>query len=585
MTGIAGHRERVAAVRAGVAQRVHLVGSDRAVLLHPGLHPHPHGMPRARADEFLFARILVAHGPPGSDGQVGWHVFHQDFLLAAKTAANARLDHADALDRQVQHRGQDAPGVERHLRAGANHQPVILIPIGHCHVRLDMRLLNLGYFILGFEDVVGFGKAFFHIADVDPNLRRQVVLRVRVCEVDVFRLVMQNGRARLHRFTRIQQPRQQLVLHVNQLQRLVSDLFCLRRHKCHPVAHEAHLIIQRERVQRPRDRVRLPGGRVDHTWNILVGQHCCYTGQRFGARGINAADSRVHDWAAQHLRHQHIAHAQIISEGGFALHQLDRVDFLLRLAHRAALRGFRRGPHLRHQPRAGFQARTAAPHGDGGITDWSMVRRAGFRRPTFYRLCARSRHPTVAGRQVDRRHVFAAQNRRSAQNGLHWFGVSRTAAQHTRKRLAHLVLAGVRRCLQQCLRCQHHSWRAVPALDRPALHEGLLDHAQALGLLPALVWVLAHALDGLDCVPFSLRRQHRARVDCLAVEQYRAGSTLAVLAAAKFRAKITFTPQHVQQRVRSIGVQLFHHAVNGQVDIHASPRIMRWTSRAAISMR
>ena len=106
------------------------------------------------------------------------NVFHQNFLLAAEAAADARLDHADSLDGQSQHGRQHSADVERHLRGGANHQSVIFIPIGDTHMRLDVRLLNFWHFVFGFEDFIGFGETFFHIANVNADFCGEILFGI-----------------------------------------------------------------------------------------------------------------------------------------------------------------------------------------------------------------------------------------------------------------------------------------------------------------------------------------------------------------------------------------------------------------------
>ena len=76
--------------------------------LTPGLYAYPHGMARACCRKFLFPAELHYHPSPGGNGQVGGYIFDQHFLLAPKTAPDARFDHADTLDRQPQHRARAA---------------------------------------------------------------------------------------------------------------------------------------------------------------------------------------------------------------------------------------------------------------------------------------------------------------------------------------------------------------------------------------------------------------------------------------------------------------------------------------------
>ncbi len=174
--------------------------------------------------------------------------------------------------------------MERHLRAAADHQAVVFVPIGDDDVRLDVRLLHLGHAVLALEDVVGFGKALLHVADVDADVRRQVAAGVGAGKIDVFRLVVQDRRPGLHRLRRIEQGRQRLVLDLDQLERLLGDLLALGGHESHPVANEAHASVQREGIQRTRDGVGLPGGGIDHARDVLPGEHRGHAGQAPGRR-------------------------------------------------------------------------------------------------------------------------------------------------------------------------------------------------------------------------------------------------------------------------------------------------------------
>ncbi len=101
MTGIAGYSQRVAAVCAGIAEAVHLVGRDRAIFQHAGLEFDPHRVACARANEFLFTCHFVEHRTSSRNRQMSSDIFNQHFLLAAKPAADSGFDHSDALDRQV----------------------------------------------------------------------------------------------------------------------------------------------------------------------------------------------------------------------------------------------------------------------------------------------------------------------------------------------------------------------------------------------------------------------------------------------------------------------------------------------------
>ena len=198
VAGVAGDGQRVVAVGAGVAEHAHLVGHHPPVFHDAGAHADDHRVARGAGHELLFAGVLQLHRPAGGDGQVRADVLDHHLLLVAEPAADARFDDADALDRQPQHRRQDAAGVERHLRAGADHQAVILIPVGDADERLDRRLLHPRHLVLALEDVVGRLQRGVHIAQLDVDMRGQVAQRVAFGERHVVRLVVDHRRARLH---------------------------------------------------------------------------------------------------------------------------------------------------------------------------------------------------------------------------------------------------------------------------------------------------------------------------------------------------------------------------------------------------
>ncbi len=106
------------------------------------------------------------------------NIFHQYFLLAAETTADARLDDADPLYRQTQHGSHHAAHMEWNLRGSADHESIILIPIGDTDMRLDMRLLNFWHFVERLEDHIGIAEAFFHIANVNADVRREILVWV-----------------------------------------------------------------------------------------------------------------------------------------------------------------------------------------------------------------------------------------------------------------------------------------------------------------------------------------------------------------------------------------------------------------------
>ncbi len=180
----------MAAIRAGVTQRVHLVGGDRSIRFDAGFHLDPHRMPGACREELLGARVFEADGPTRCNRQVRGDILDQHFLLPAKATANAGLDHPDTLGRKVKHRRKLTAHVERHLRACANDETIVFIPVRHGHVRLDVRLLHLGNFVGALKNMISLIESLIDVTNVDANLSRQVAIRVRMIEIYIVRLIV-----------------------------------------------------------------------------------------------------------------------------------------------------------------------------------------------------------------------------------------------------------------------------------------------------------------------------------------------------------------------------------------------------------
>jgi len=279
VAGVAGHSEGMVAVCARVAQHAHFVRHDPPVGHDTGAHGDAHRVARGAGEELLLARILHLDRPPGCDGQVRADVLDQHFLFVAKAAADARLDDPDTFDGQAEHRREDAPRMERHLRARPDDQPVILVPVGDADHRLDGRLLHLRDLVLALEDVVRRGQRGIHVAQLDADGRGQVARGVAVCKWHILRLVVDNRRAGRHRLARVQDRGQFLVLDLDQAERALRDFLALRRDRSHAVSDAAQLAVQAEEVQRAGDRVGLARGGVHHARDVRMGQHRMDAGQ------------------------------------------------------------------------------------------------------------------------------------------------------------------------------------------------------------------------------------------------------------------------------------------------------------------
>ncbi len=173
--GVGEHGEGVGAVGAGVLGGVHLDGVEDAVGPGPHLHPDAEGVPGAGRDELLGAGVLPAGGAAGAHGDQGADVFDQDLLLDPEAAADAGLDHPDAVDGQVQDPGDDAPQVEGDLGAGVQDQAPVVVEVGLADVGLQGGVLGVLGLAGGLHHHGAVGEGGRGVAHGDVHRRRQVV--------------------------------------------------------------------------------------------------------------------------------------------------------------------------------------------------------------------------------------------------------------------------------------------------------------------------------------------------------------------------------------------------------------------------
>ena len=233
------------AVRAGVGQDAHFVGGDRAVALDAGLHPDPHRMAGAGGDKFLFAGVFVNDRAARGNGQMCGNILHQDFLLAAETAADPRLDHADAFDRQPEHRGEQSAHVERHLGGGADDQAVIFVPVGDRHVRFDMETC----WTLG----TSYSASKISSASAKPFSTSPMSMRISAARffsgLESAKLTY-SGSSWMRTtpgcmaFAGSRTDGSSFIFNIDQLQGLFGDLRRFGGDKGHPVTHKADFVIQ-----------------------------------------------------------------------------------------------------------------------------------------------------------------------------------------------------------------------------------------------------------------------------------------------------------------------------------------------------
>ena len=121
---------------------------------------------------------------------------------------------------------------------------------------------------------------------------------------------------RFHRLFRIEVRGQRLVFHVDQLERVLGNLFADGGNAGNVIADVADLL-HRQRGLIVSNRKNAVGIR-----RVCAGHDGDHAVQRLGARGVNALDARVRIGRMQNLADQHAGKAEVVGvlagAGGFA---------------------------------------------------------------------------------------------------------------------------------------------------------------------------------------------------------------------------------------------------------------------------
>src|SRR5450755_3055042 len=148
----------------------------------------------------------------------------------------------------------------------------------------------------------------------------------------------------------------------------------------------------------------------------------------------------------------------------------------------------------------------------------SSLRRTEWPKPRMTGASGMGLTQLLRARLPDAHRGLAAQRRRPVLDGSDDVDVASTATQVARDTAPDLRLGRARIGGQQGLCAEQHAGRAEPALQAVLLEEALLQSVQLA--------VLLQAFDRLDLAAVGLDRQHRARLDRIAVQQNRAGATV-----------------------------------------------------------
>ena len=285
-----------ARVRPAFGEDAGLSRHERAVLLHPGPHVVVHRRTALRGNEVLFTaehdlhRFEELHGE-NRCAELGT----VELELPAEPSAHVVCDHPNVALPYPQHTREERLHVVRRLGRGPHGEFAVRAVIGHgraglhAHVRLARTLEPV------LSDIVRLLERLFRISPLDVARHVDIALHTLV---DLGGLLLD----RLHR---IVHAGEYLILHFDQVQRLLCDLFGNRRHRGHRfpdvpnLLHREDLLVAQLAIPPPYPLL--------HPERVLTRHHSLDPGefQRLGK--VDVLDLRMgmrapEDLAVQHAR-------------------------------------------------------------------------------------------------------------------------------------------------------------------------------------------------------------------------------------------------------------------------------------------
>ena len=248
----------------------------------------------------------------------------------------------------------------------------------------------------------------------------------------------------------VEHGREDLVGHVDEVERGLCDLRGVCGDGSDAVAHVADLVVKAALVVRLRVGEALSTRGVADPWHVLVVEHRPDTRQRPGLCVVDGNDSGMGMGAVQHLGVEQTADLDVVDERRIPLGQLEGVDLWLGLADHRGLGHLRAGIYSGREDGKG-----------GGVGDTIVgVERVGERR-------------NVSERNV--LHRLAAHCGPGAQDGMDRPEIAGLTVEHAGQDVASLRFGGIRLACEQLLGRQHLRRARVAGLHGARVDESLLD--------------------------------------------------------------------------------------------------------------
>ena len=224
-------------------------------------------------------------------------MLHDHVDLAAEPAADGGGHHPDPAHLQPEQPGEVDPHREGVLGGRPDGQLAVCIVRGQGRMGLDGAVVDGGQAVPVLKDQVGLLHARVHIA---------------LIQVDDFRDVaslMDGVGALFHSLFRVDVEGQLFIFHLDELERLLRDLYSIGGHRGHLVAHIADHLVKDALVLAL---VNVLAAAVEGTiGGVLIADHRAHAGQGFRPAGVDALDPGMGHRAEEHLGMQHMGHLHI----------------------------------------------------------------------------------------------------------------------------------------------------------------------------------------------------------------------------------------------------------------------------------
>ncbi len=321
--------DRRARERAGLELDEQLGGDDTPVLFGAQLDLDDAAGGRAGAAEHLLAAHHDLDRAARLLRQRQCHRLEIDQRLAAEAAADLGRHRADVGDVDAEQLGAIGAHHEMALARAPDRALAVIADRDDAGMRLDIGLMHRLRRVAALDRDLGVLPAGGDVALREGDPLGDIGRRGRLgVDARGEQIVVQERRARLHRLLDVDDVRQHLVLHLDQVGGLLGDRRRGRSNRSNRVAIIEHLAarhaVGREVAEVHRSLADESFFRRDR-WEIVARHHRLDAGQRQRLCGVDRQDAGVRVRAALYLAPQHAGHCHVGPEIGAADHLVDPV--------------------------------------------------------------------------------------------------------------------------------------------------------------------------------------------------------------------------------------------------------------------